>query len=87
MFVLILVIFNKFIVAADWDLFIITTSVLAEGLLDDPIFECWMEYRKGYMLHVHNPSMTGKERKAASEAFRNFGELAEEVKTNLVSEK
>jgi len=64
--------------AADWDLFIITTSVLAEGLLDDPIFECWMEYRKGYMLHVHNPSMTGKERKAASEAFRNFGELAEE---------
>jgi len=65
--------------AKEWDVFIITTSVLAKGLLEEPFFSVWMKYREGYQIHAHNHKITANQREKAKEAFLEYTTGAEEV--------
>jgi len=64
---------NKKMKAADWDIFVVTTSLLAEGLIDNDIFDIWLHYRKGYMIHVHQTQINPAKRVEAASAFKTFG--------------
>jgi hypothetical protein len=60
--------------AADWDIFIVTTSVwAAEGLMNADLLTTWRHYRNGYLAYTQGP-LTPQKRALARAEFALYGE-------------
>lgn len=59
--------------AADWNIFIITTSVwAADGLIPDEILKVWCCYREAYMSYLVGP-LTEQKRTTARRQLKAYG--------------
>lgn len=61
-----------FLTAEDWDIFVVTTSPLAQGLLDPKIYEIWDHFRQGYMIHLSKSPLTTERRQEAKKHWAQF---------------
>jgi hypothetical protein len=56
----------------------VTSSPLAEGLLEPEISEIWTHFREGYMIHVRAAAVTPEMRSDAKEHWRQFAIKSEQ---------